>query len=42
MGNFEDAVKALVPVKCPHCSDDRQLERIGDVWFCGCCGKTWK
>jgi ribosomal protein L37AE/L43A len=27
---------------CPHCHEDRLVERIGAHWFCQVCAKTWR
>lgn len=27
---------------CPHCNEDRLVERIGHQWFCQVCSKTWR
>lgn len=38
MGEFESAVRQLFPT-CPHCWNDRDLERRGPFWFCPVCSR---
>jgi ribosomal protein L37AE/L43A len=29
-------------MRCPHCAEDRLIERVGATWFCQVCAKTWR
>ena len=31
----------LEPPTCLFCTNDRDIERRGDEWFCPCCSRTW-
>ena len=29
-------------MRCPHCGEDRLIERTQQGWFCLVCSKIWK
>lgn len=30
------------PAQCPWCGEGRILERVGGVWICFVCSRTWR
>jgi len=35
-------VIATKDTRCPHCGEDRMIEKIGTDWFCNVCAYSWK
>jgi len=43
MGNWSEAVKQQLEIRCPFCGECRAdlLELRGAEWFCNVCSRVW-